>query len=265
MESHESGVDFGRHSGDYGDWRPGLPASFYRRLQESLGFDGKAIVDLGTGPGTVAIELASMGARVTGVDVSAEQIVEARRRAERSGFGTRCTFEAAPAEETGLREASFDMVVAAQCWWWFDHERAQREALRLLRPAGHLIVCSFSYLARQSEIARRTESMILKHNPGWTMADNTGISSHWIDDLQSPELRLVEQFSYDHLQRFTHEGWRRRIRTCNGVGSGGMDAATVKRFDADLERMLAAEFPQETIFIEHRIWCVIVQKRTPAS
>jgi hypothetical protein len=92
------------------------------------------------------------------------------------------------------------------------------------------------------------------------MADSTGISSHWIDDLQSPQLQLVEQFSYDHLQRFTHEGWRGRIRTCNGVGSGGMDTATVKRFDRELERMLSVDFPQETISIEHRVWCVIVRK-----
>ena len=260
MGSRETGVDFGRHSADYGDWRPGLPLSFCNRLKESLGFDGKDVLDLGTGPGTVALELASKGARVTGIDLSDEQIREARQRAEKSGVIAQCTFEVLHAEQTGLQDGSFDIMVASQCWWWFDHGRAQAEVTRLLRPGGHLIVCSFNYLARQNEIARRTESLILKHNPGWMMAGNTGISAHWIDDLQSPELRLVEQFSYDHLQPFTHEGWRGRIRTCNGVGSGGMDAATVRRFDEELRQMLAAEYGNDTVFIEHRVWCVIVKK-----
>ena len=34
------------------------------------------------------------------------------------------------------------------------------------------------------------------------------------------------------------------MRTCNGVGSGGMDAATVERFDADLAALLAERYPE---------------------
>lgn len=79
MSPRTTSGDFGRHSGDSGASRPGVPASFYDRLRESLGLEGQTIADLGTGPGTVAIEPTARGARVTGVDVCAEQITEARR------------------------------------------------------------------------------------------------------------------------------------------------------------------------------------------
>lgn len=42
------------------------------------------------------------------------------------------------AEETGLPDASADLVTAAQAWHWFDTERACAEILRILRPEGTL-------------------------------------------------------------------------------------------------------------------------------
>ena len=49
------------------------------------------------------------------------------------------------------------------------------------------------------------------------------------------------------------------MRTCNGVGSGGMDAATVERFDAGLAALLAERHP-EPLQIPHRIFCVVAEK-----
>ena len=47
---------------------------------------------------------------------------------------------------------------------------------------------------------------------------------------------LVEQFSYDHQQFFSHEAWRGRIRTCNGVGSGTLSEEQTKQFDQNSPR-----------------------------
>ena len=57
----------------------------------------------------------------------------------------------------------------------------------------------------------------------------------------------------------THAGWRGRLRTCNGVGSGGMDAATVAHFDADLAALLAEHYP-EPVLVPHRVFCVVAEK-----
>jgi len=97
------------------------------------------------------------------------------------------------------------------------------------------------------------------------MSGRTGIYGHYIDEVQQFGMQLVEQFCYDILQPFTHEQWRGRIRTSNGVGSGVMSLEQVDVFDAALAALLAEEFPEEPLLIEHRVWAVITRKPAGTS
>jgi ubiquinone/menaquinone biosynthesis C-methylase UbiE len=221
---------------------------------------GAAVLDVGTGPGIVALAMARRGARVTGIDISPEQIDAARQSAAEQNLGGQAEFLVRPAERTGLGAESFDLVTASQCWFWFDHDSALAEIARVLRPGGILAVAHYCYLATRNRIAERTEALVLEFNPGWAMAGWDGIYSKHIDGLQQEGLGLVEQFCYDHLQPFTHASWRGRMRTCNGVGSGVMTDEQVAAFDAALAEMLRREFPHEPLLIEHRVWAVILRK-----
>ena len=92
---------------------------------------------------------------------------------------------------------------------------------------------------------RESEALVLKWNPSWKLAGFNGMYPWLVDKvLEHPAIRLREQFCYDHERAMIHAGWRARMRTCNGVGSGGMDAATVERFDADLAALLAEHYPE---------------------
>ncbi len=92
------------------------------------------------------------------------------------------------------------------------------------------------------------------------MADFDGLYPQRVDALIGGDFQFVEQFCYDHHQPFTHEEWRGRIRTCNGVGSGSMSESQVHQFDAALAELLRSEFPQQPLMIRHRVWTVVGRK-----
>lgn len=255
-----SGIDFGRHSEDYASCRPGFPASFYRRLAAMARIPGCRSVDLATGPGTIALELARLGGSVVGIDVSAAQVATARHLAMERHLADRARFGVARAESTGLAAGAFDLVTAGQCWHWFDSAAALAEVRRLLRPGGVLVIAYYSYLAEHSPVARDTEELVLEFNPGWTMAGWSGIFPERIDEVIRGGFRLVEEFCYHHDEEFSHARWRGRMRTCNGVGSGGLSPSAVRRFDEALGRLLASRYPDPMV-VEHRVWCLVA--RTP--
>lgn len=259
MSGPASEIDFGRHSRDYAEHRPGFPPSFYRRLDSVLPIAGSRSLDLATGPGTIALELAARGSSVVGLDVSIAQVATAARRARERGLQRRARFQVAAAETTALDPSAFDMVTAGQCWHWFDDEAVFAECLRVLRPGGVLVIAYYSYLVEHSDVARRTEELVLRFNPTWTMAGWSGTLPGLIDETIRGGFELHEQFCYDHDESFSHARWRGRIRTCNGVGSGGLAPRDVQRFDEALRGIMADEFP-DPVVVPHRVWCVVARK-----
>jgi len=143
-------------------------------------------------------------------------------------------------------------VSAGQCWWWFDSDLAAREAARLLVTGGRLLICNFSYLTLTGNVCARSEALVLQHNPGWTMSSWTGVHPEQVRALDEAGFRNVESFSYTVDVPFSHEAWRGRMRTCNGVGPS-LGPAQVERFDRDLGALLEAEFPGE-LLIPHRVF-----------
>lgn len=257
VSAYGTQVDFGRVSEDYERFRPGPPESMYERIGSLLPLAGIAALDVGAGTGTGALALARRGARVIALDPAQNQLnaVERAARAESLPIQTRM----AKAEATGLPDRSIDLYLALQCWHWFDRPAAASEALRILKPGGTAICASFDYLPHRSDLARETEALVLKHNPGWPMAGGHGVHINPMNDLPNAGFVGLSQFSYEHAQPFTHEQWRGRMRTCNGVGAS-LGADKVAAFDADLRALLAERFPVQPIPVPHRVWVVAARK-----
>lgn len=246
-------IDFGRAAADYEDHRPGFPETFFDRLAENRWIEpGQRVLDLGTGTGSLALGFARRGTDVTGLDLSNDLLDVAARRATAAGLVVQ--FVTGRAERTGLPDAAYDLVTAGQCWWWFNAAEALHEIRRVLVPGGRLVIGSFSYLPLPGNVAARTEDLVLKHNPDWPKAGWHGIHPEQVEALDRGGFGDIESFSYDVTVPFTHEGWRGRVRTCNGVGAA-MSAEAVERFDGELAGVLAAEFPS-TLRVPHRVFAV---------
>jgi 2-polyprenyl-3-methyl-5-hydroxy-6-metoxy-1,4-benzoquinol methylase len=71
---------------------------------------GKRVLDVGCGDGVNAVLLASLGAEVTGIDVSPKAIDLATQRAKLSGVAASTRFLCSPLENADLAPRSFDIV-----------------------------------------------------------------------------------------------------------------------------------------------------------
>lgn len=250
-------VDFGLTADDYGRHRAGFPASFFERLaQRGIGQPGQVVVDLGTGAGTVARGLARRGCRVTGVDIAAPLLAEARRLDVEAGV--QVDYRAAPAEATGLPDEMADLVTAGQCWHWFDRPAAAREVRRLLKAGGRVVIAHFDWLPLAGNVVDATESLIQRHNPAWTWGGGSGLYPQWLRDLGEAGFSDLETFSYDLPVLYTHAGWRGRIRASAGVGAS-LPPQGVAAFDRDLAVLLAGRFP-DPLAVPHRVWAAVGQK-----
>jgi SAM-dependent methyltransferase len=153
---------FQSQGGDYDRLRPGYPAAVLDALGGALSSEGSLspgdgdVVDLGAGTGKLSLQLVARGLDVTAVDPSRSMLETAERALARATdeHGAAGPADAEPepsasapgslhtlvatAEDTGLPDASADLVTVAQAWHWFDTAAAGAEIARILRPGGVL-------------------------------------------------------------------------------------------------------------------------------
>ncbi|MBW6413463.1 class I SAM-dependent methyltransferase [Schaalia sp. ORNL0103] len=129
--------------GAYDSVRPAYPdeavAALIDAARRARGADASGqggplrAADIGAGTGKMSELLARGGLLVDAVEPS-----EAMRAQASSIEGV--TWHGGVAEETGLPNDVYDIVVFAQSWHWVDSERAGLEAARILAPGGALAI-----------------------------------------------------------------------------------------------------------------------------
>jgi ubiquinone/menaquinone biosynthesis C-methylase UbiE len=100
-------------------------------------------VDVGCGPGQLAIELArrSPGLHVTGIDLSDEMLAQGRDNARRAGVTNRVSFRRGDAQQIPFPDTSLDLVVSTlSLHHWSDPVTVLDEIGRVLRPGGSFLI-----------------------------------------------------------------------------------------------------------------------------
>ncbi len=104
-------------------------------LERLVPVSDRDVVDVGCGGGALVRALAARGARVTGVEISEEQLAAARR--DDGGSGAR--YAVGVGQQLPLADGSVDVVVFMRTLHHVpveDMGSALREARRVLRPDG---------------------------------------------------------------------------------------------------------------------------------
>jgi SAM-dependent methyltransferase len=184
---------FSRSAAGYARFRPKYPARLFDWLAE-VAPARKVCIDVGTGNGQSAVELAQRFERVVAVDPSEAQLAKATEHA-------RVTYRRGEAEATGVDAGAADLVAASQAFHWFDHPRFFDEVRRIARPGAVVAVWCYGI----DRITPEIDAVVDELYSGY-------LGSSW-----EPERRLVEDlyrgvaFPFDELAppRFEMEArWR---------------------------------------------------------
>jgi len=96
----------------------------------------KEVLELGCGVGAQAFRLASLGARVTAIDISPVAITQVQARARHEGVDDRATFQVMDGEALEFNDATFDLVCGSAIIHHLEPQKAYAEIARVLRPGG---------------------------------------------------------------------------------------------------------------------------------
>ena len=128
----------------YEELRPPYPPSFFREVAQRLAFGKQhALIDLGTGPGLLALGFAPYVGRIVGVDPEPAMLAAAKTAAERASQSL--TLIQGKADDLPDDVGRFDVVTIGRALHWMDREATLARLDRLVAPEGTILVCaSFS-------------------------------------------------------------------------------------------------------------------------
>jgi SAM-dependent methyltransferase len=140
----DAGLTMGRFATTvalYEELRPPYPAEFFRTVAQHLSLGKQhALIDLGTGPGLLALGFAPYVGRIVGVDPEPAMIAAAREAAARASQAL--TGIKNKAEDLPADIGSFDVVTIGRALHWMDRDGTLGLFERLVAPDGTILVCS---------------------------------------------------------------------------------------------------------------------------
>ena len=157
----------------YENARPPYGPAFFAAAAERLGLDrSQRLLDVGAGPGILAIGFEPYCREVIGVDPEAGMVEAARAAAKRAGASV--AFIEGRFEDVAPKLGAFDVVTIGRAIHWLDPEPARTALDCAVAARGRIVVC-------------RASSISDGRNP-WLKAFNA-VRDHWKDDRPQHDRR----------------------------------------------------------------------------
>jgi len=127
----------------YRRYRAPYPPDFFQRAAAALRLDGtQALIDLGCGPGLLALGFAPFVRRVTGVDPEPAMVAAAREEAAAAGVALEVIEGRVEDLPAGL--GPFDVVTIGRALHWMTPAPTLARLDRLVSPRGCILICRAS-------------------------------------------------------------------------------------------------------------------------
>ncbi len=127
----------------YEQYRPAYPPEFFRAVAQKLNLSQQqTVLDIGTGPGLLALGFAAYAGRVTAIDPEPAMLAAARRAMARAGQTVHLI--EGRAEDLPAHVGPFDAVTVGRALHWIDRASLGPLCARLVAPHGALVICGCS-------------------------------------------------------------------------------------------------------------------------
>ncbi|MEL6863340.1 MAG: methyltransferase domain-containing protein [Bacteroidota bacterium] len=139
---------------------------------------GNRVLDAGCGKGGSSLWLTqNRQAQTVGITLAKSQLKDCRAKAKLLGLEEHCEFMIADYCQTPFESASFDVVWAceSQCYA-LNKADFYREAYRLLKPGGRLVVAD--YIRNDRPLGEEEEKILHRWLKGWAIKDIDTAAEH---------------------------------------------------------------------------------------
>ncbi|MCM1544529.1 MAG: class I SAM-dependent methyltransferase [Ruminococcus sp.] len=234
--------DFGKTSEDYAKYRDIYPEVFYEHIAErGLCLKNQTVLDLGTGTGVLPRNMYHYGADWTGIDISENQIIQAKKLA--GANNQKIQFLAVSVEQAAFPESTFDVITACQCFGYFDHNQVMPKLAEMLKPDGRFLILYMAWLPFEDEIAKASEDLVLSYNPDWTGAKET-MRKIEVPACVYDYFEPVYHAEYKIDVPFTRKSWHGRMKSCRGIGAS-LSPEEFEKWEAEHKALLEEIAPHE--------------------
>ena len=245
---------------DYDTYRPTYPAALFDHIAACLELPVDArIADLGAGTGKAARQMARRGWHVIAIEPGEGMLDVLRARAAHEGL----TIDArlAGAEETGLRDASVDLVTAGQAFHWFDKARAVPEMARILRPGGGVAVFWNGRADDRSEFLAAYTDLMAKYLPEEHVDRRVPVRQ----STAPADLADGGYFEVDDRVEFRHE----RLMSADAFVGYAFTASQTRlfvaadareRLEADIRALIGAHFGEGDVVVPYDVDTYVARK-----
>ncbi len=163
MTSQASGSPFRGTAWYYARYRLPYPDELINHVIAEFHLDGRGhLLDVGCGPGTVALRLRGAFEEVVGIDADPEMIEEAHRQGEAVGAAN-ARWLCMPAEEISSELGTFRLVTCGNALHWLDRDRVLQRCHDLLTDDGGIAILAQTPIAwEEKEPWQRELEAVLK-------------------------------------------------------------------------------------------------------